>query len=159
MYVEKAFNASPTSTYQPCYAKLAWGPTVCICDMNAWWWEVWWVAATWIDTCHMAMSPWGKKKSHILNKSKNKFSCCMPGLFYKKIGEQIGVSGHSLFWKYLGCSLPPWRFWWPSHAMFNARVPFCSSRHGTPPVPLKGTLFKLYWDFPIHHIGLVICFF
>ena len=27
------------------------GPNICTCDSGVWCWEVWWVAATWMDTC------------------------------------------------------------------------------------------------------------
>ena len=37
-------------TYPPFYARMAKGPTICICDISVWCQEVWWVAAKWIDT-------------------------------------------------------------------------------------------------------------
>ena len=39
MYVGKASNANPTSSYPPCHASMAWGPTICICEMSVWCWE------------------------------------------------------------------------------------------------------------------------
>ena len=51
MYVGKASNANPTSSYPPFHASMAWGPTICICEMNVWCLEALWLAATWMDTC------------------------------------------------------------------------------------------------------------
>ena len=53
MYVGKASNANPTSSYPPCHASMAWGPTICICEMSVWCWEALWLAATWMDTCDL----------------------------------------------------------------------------------------------------------
>ena len=51
MYDGKATNANPTSSYPPCHASMAWGPTICICEMSVWCWEALGLAATWMDTC------------------------------------------------------------------------------------------------------------
>ena len=51
MYDEKASIANPTSSYPPCHASMAWGPTISICEMSVWCWEALWLAATWMDTC------------------------------------------------------------------------------------------------------------
>ena len=58
MYVGKASNANPTSSYPPCYASMAWGPTIFICEMSVWCWEALWLADTWIDTCELESMVW-----------------------------------------------------------------------------------------------------
>ena len=37
--MEKTSNANPTSSYPPCHASMAGGPTICICEMSVWCWE------------------------------------------------------------------------------------------------------------------------
>ena len=91
MHVGKASNANPTSFH----ACMAWGSTICICEMSVWCWEALWLKATWMDTCDIEMAL--KSKSYIFDLDHVKLSleiffflsCLIESVFHQLSGSTL----------------------------------------------------------------------